>query len=146
MNNFLCIGIFWIIHLLYLLNLPLGKYFITNGAIFNCTITNYLPSCIDNYSSCLLLIFFSILYSILYFSYAIYTYYSTYKFIRFISIAISCNICDSNFLLSCKLNQTKLAIPKMNFYIVEYFICIYITMSLNNQHKYFLTFLFYSRG
>lgn len=94
-NNFLCMGIFWIIHLLYLLNLSLGKYFSTNGAIFNCTKTNYLPSYNDNYSSCLLLIFFSILYSILYFSHAIHTYYSIYKFIRLISIAISCNICDS---------------------------------------------------
>ena len=145
-NILLFIGLFWIIYFLYLLNLSLGKYFTNIGAIFNCTITNCLPSCNKNYSNCLLLIFFLIVYSILHFSHAIHTYYSTYECIRCISIAISCNICDSKFLLSCKLNQTKLAIPKIIFYIIEYFICFYITMSLNKQHKYFLTLFYIGRG
>ena len=145
-NNFLYIGILWLICVLYLLILSLGKYFITNGVIFNCAITNYLPFCIKNYSNCLLLIFYLILNSILYFSITIHTYYSTYVCIRYTSIPISCTICDSNLQLSCKLNQTKLTTPKMYFYVLEYFICFYITMPLNKQHRYFLTLLFYRRG
>ena len=166
MTKLLIMCTYWKIMVLDFMNLLLLIYSTDIGAVFNCARNYDLPfsriKCDTNF-------LIPSLYLILYFSFAISIHNPTFDYTTYIFLPLSCIICDSNFqirtvcvfiiyiydrnnliLLSqtdCNFKQTKLTIPKIYFYVTKYFICIYITTLLNNQHTYFLTvLLFYRRG